>query len=207
LAIIAFRGRDVNGAFDIGRAWTTLPGMKTKTTRRRRIAARHVEALKQHGACDVVEIRAADVVVADWVLEKCQFGCSGYNQCLTCPPRSPSPDQMRRILAGYQRALLVHFVHEIRSVRQWPRVRKIMAGAERELFLDGFEKAWALAAGPCELCEECTLDECRHPKLARPAMEACGIDVFATAHAAGLPIQVVTSRDQPIDLYCLLLVD
>jgi len=171
------------------------------------IDKRHTAALKRKGAVDVVEIDASSVVVADWVLEKCQFGCSGYGLCLTCPPHSPSPDQMRKILSGYRRALLVHFVYEIRSVREWPPFRKIMSAAERALFLDGFEKAWALASGPCELCEECDLEQCRNPEMARPAMEACGIDVFSTAHAAGLPIEVVTSRDQPINLYCLLLVD
>ena len=36
---------------------------------------------------------------------------------------------------------------------------------------------------------------CMHPDKARPAMEAAGIDVFATARAAGLPIEVVRDAD------------
>ncbi len=48
---------------------------------------------------------------------------------------------------------------------------------------------------------------CKHPDEARPAMEAAGIDVFATARAAGLPIQVVTSEDSPQNYYALLLVE
>ena len=48
---------------------------------------------------------------------------------------------------------------------------------------------------------------CQHPDMARPAMEAAGIDVFATARAAGLPIEVVRSTDSPQDYYCLVLVD
>jgi predicted metal-binding protein len=181
--------------------------MNTNPASDRPIANRHVAALRRKGATDVVEVDAASVVVADWVLEKCKFGCEGYGHSLTCPPHAPTPDETRRILSGYRRALLVHFASGPMEERSWPPVRRIMAAAERALFLDGFEKAWALTAGPCELCDECPMDHCRHPRLARPAMEACGIDVFATARAAGLPIRVVTSRNDPIDQYCLLLVD
>ena len=49
--------------------------------------------------------------------------------------------------------------------------------------------------------------ECRHPEMARPAMEAAGIDVFATARAAGLPIEVARSEECPQNYYALLLVE
>ncbi len=48
---------------------------------------------------------------------------------------------------------------------------------------------------------------CRHPELARPAMESAGIDVFATARAAGLPIEVVRSSEDPVNYYTLVLVE
>lgn len=38
-------------------------------------------------------------------------------------------------------------------------------------------------------------------------MEAAGIDVFATARAACLPIEVVRSTDCPQDYYALVLVE
>jgi hypothetical protein len=38
-------------------------------------------------------------------------------------------------------------------------------------------------------------------------MEACGIDVFATARAAGLPIAVATCRDDEQNYYGLVLVE
>ena len=48
---------------------------------------------------------------------------------------------------------------------------------------------------------------CKHPDLARPSMEAAGIDVYATARAAGLPIEVVTSQQCPQNHYALVLVE
>ena len=69
-------------------------------------------------------------------------------------------------------------------------------------------KAFTLASGPCRLCEKCdTSSPCRHPHMARPAMEACGIDVFETARAVDFPIQTLTSRDETPNFYSLLLVE
>jgi hypothetical protein len=38
-------------------------------------------------------------------------------------------------------------------------------------------------------------------------MEACGIDVFATARANGFPIEVLTDRSCPENCYGLLLIE
>jgi len=56
-----------------------------------------------------------------------------------------------------------------------------------------------MGAGPCDLCDECAFDEgCRYPEKSRPAMEACGIDVYATVNRQGFDLEVVkTHRDKP----------
>jgi len=54
-------------------------------------------------------ISASDVETAAWVRLKCQYGCDGYSQCLVCPPFTPTPEQMRHVLNGYRRAILIHF--------------------------------------------------------------------------------------------------
>jgi hypothetical protein len=38
-------------------------------------------------------------------------------------------------------------------------------------------------------------------------MEACGIDVYETAHRAGFPLEVVTSYQDTTNYYSLLLVE
>ncbi len=78
-------------------------------------------------------------------------------------------------------------------------------GGRMKAFLAGCYKAFAFLCGPCRLCKTCIVTkqergkvvECKHPDLARPAMEAAGIDVFATARAAGLPIEAVRSEKCP----------
>lgn len=153
------------------------------------------------GAKDAKVIRASSVVTAPWVRLKCRFGCGGWGGCLTCPPNSPAPEETRRILDSYRRAILVH------RGGKWASVKSIVVKLERTVFLAGFYKALALGSGPCNLCRKCNLKECRHPELARPSMEACGIDVYATARGNGMPISVVTDHKSPANYYGLVLVD
>jgi len=154
---------------------------------------------------EVIEAKVilpSDVVTADWVRRKCQFGCDGYGQCLVCPPYTPTPKQTRKILDTYNRAVLIHFSPHA-------DVKAIVAELEREIFLKGAWKAFGLGAGPCYFCSRCNLEEkvCRHADRARPAMEACGIDVFSTVKKAGFPIEVVRTRQQRPNYYGLVLVD
>lgn len=147
-------------------------------------------------------VAGAEVETAPWVRLKCQFGCDGYAQCLVCPPYTPTPEDMRKVLDSYRRALLIHFDPDV-------NVKAAVVELEREIFLRGAWKALGLGAGPCYLCERCALQVggCRHAERARPAMEACGIDVFTTVRKAGLPIEVVRTMRQCPNYYGLVLVD
>ncbi|MBO3799219.1 MAG: DUF2284 domain-containing protein [Thermoproteota archaeon] len=151
------------------------------------------------GAAEAKVIKAGDVVVRDWVRLKCQYGCGGYGKRLTCPPYSPTPEQTRRILSGYSSAILLRFEPELL------KVHKIVAKLEREAFLSGYYSAFGLASGPCPFCKECNLKSCVHPELARPSMEACGIDVYAAARGAGFTIEVVKTRKEKPKYFGLLL--
>jgi predicted metal-binding protein len=159
-------------------------------------------AREKAGVKNACIIRPADVETAAWVRLKCQFGCSGYGECLVCPPFTPTPEQMRKVLDCYRRAILIHCEPEA-------DVKAIVAELERHIFLCGAWKALGLGAGPCYLCKICNLKEglCRHSEKARPSMEACGIDVFITARKAGFPIEVIRTTRQCPNYYGLMLVD
>ena len=159
-------------------------------------------AKQKSGVKDARIISPSDVRSAPWVRLKCQFGCDGYGQCLVCPPFTPTPEQMRKVLDAYARAILIYFDSQA-------DVKATVAGLEREIFLRGAWKAFGLGAGPCYFCKQCPVEEgrCRHAEQARPAMEACGIDVFATVKKAGFPIEVVRTQRQCPNYYGLILVD
>ena len=70
----------------------------------------------------------------------------------------------------------------------------LMTDLERAAFKLGYRYAAAFSGGECVLCDECvgqaSGEQCRHPFEARPSMEAVGIDVVATAEAAGLSVEL-----------------
>lgn len=154
------------------------------------------------GVRDAHIVSPSDIETAAWVRLKCRFGCGCYGQCLVCPPFTPTPEQMRKILDEYKRAILLHFDPEA-------EIKAIVVDLERDIFLSGAWKAFGLGAGPCYFCNECAVEQeqCRHPERARPAMEACGIDVYSSVRKAGFPIEVVRTTSQCPNYYGLILVD
>jgi predicted metal-binding protein len=162
---------------------------------------RWIRRAQELGAAGAKLVAPRDVVCAEWVRLKCEFGCDGWGQCHTCPPRSPTPERTRKVLDEYRRLLLVH-------VERGRAVTSLVRTLEREIFLAGHHKAFAWGAGPCRLCKECNIEgPCAHRDRARPAMEAAGIDVFATARNAGFPIRVVRTHDDERHYFGLVAIE
>ncbi len=158
--------------------------------------ARAVEA----GAVEAKIIDTSTIVTGAWVRMKCKFGCSGYDSSLCCPPHTPGPDETRKVIDCYRKAILIH-------CDDTRKVTKLVVKLEREVFLAGFHKAFGFGAGPCTICRQCTGDVCKYPERARPSMEACGIDVFGTARGNGYPIDVVADYDDDDNYYGLVLIE
>jgi len=159
-----------------------------------------VDKSKEWGAVEAKIINPQSVVTAAWVRLKCQFGCGRYNKSHCCPPNTPAPEQMRNVLDCYHQAILIHFKGKVSPA-------KVVVKLEKEAFLLGFYKALAFGAGPCMLCKECNSEKCLHPNDARPAMEACGIDVYATARSNGFPIEVLKDHACDPNFYGIVLID
>lgn len=144
-------------------------------------------------------IDPATVATAAWTRYKCQFGCDSYGKNHCCPPETPDYDRTRAILDSYQTAILFCCHH-------WG-VTALAVNVARELFLDGYYKAVAFGSGPCKLCPSCDPAGCRRPGAAVPAMEACGIDVFATARANGFQIHTLREMGEERNHFGLILVE
>ena len=75
----------------------------------------------------------------------------------------------------------------------------LMTELERAAFGLGYRFAAAFAGGECVLCEECVGQgsgaPCKHPFEARPSAEALGVDLVATAQAAGLDVTFPAADD------------
>ena len=171
---------------------------------------KYVKKAKTMGMDKAKIIDPNTVVVGHWVRLKCQFGCSGYGRHLTCPPFSPTPEQTKKMLAEYSKGLLMQIenISLARESRISSKLKKIVADLERQIFLDGYYKAFGMGSGPCWFCRVCnTTKLCKYPERVRPSMEACGIDVYKTCHNNGFKLEVVRTEDQPCSYVGLILIE
>jgi predicted metal-binding protein len=176
-------------------------------------------ALKE-GAKVAKLIPASRVILDERVLLKCEVPrCSGYNQFLTCPPRTMSIETFSRCLSLYKWCLLVQVEADLDSSDKAEgridssvienaqglhrpfrlKLLSVVEAVEAAAFKKGMRFATGLTGGSCVLCEKCVDDKssgaCRFPFRARPAMEGVGVDVFQTARNAGLPIHLSSSKN------------
>ncbi|MEO0074279.1 MAG: DUF2284 domain-containing protein [candidate division WOR-3 bacterium] len=171
------------------------------------LLAKYVRMALDHGATEAKVIPARFIVTAEWVRLKCQFGCSGYNKRLCCPPYSPTPQKTRQVISEYQQAIIYAYPGS-EDQRERQRMSRLLVAIERQAFLDGYYKALGLGAGPCRFCVRCdTSRRCRFPELARPSLEACGVDVYATCRNAGIELRVVRNRQEVPKYVSVVLVE
>ncbi len=141
-----------------------------------------------------------DIETGSWVRKKCRFGCEGYGRNLQCPPYGLSLNETKELLASYSWCLVLE------GMPPGSLFHKKLLSLEKRAFLAGHHKAFAFGAGPCPVCDECSGDNvCRHPDLARPSMEASGIDVYETAKTAGISLKPVQEKGQYVKYIGLLL--
>jgi predicted metal-binding protein len=169
--------------------------------------ARLCQKARELGASQAVAIPAVDIVVDERTSLKCFVPlCPHYGIDLMCPPNVIPVSKFREILGGYHHAILIKVdIPLINKSKRKPKAdyMKALEDAQKRLhdivcqiesisLADGYHFAAGLTGGSCPLCEECIGVKsglsCRHPYKARPAMEAMGIDVMATARKAGLDL-------------------
>jgi predicted metal-binding protein len=181
---------------------------------------KELETLKNYaleiGADRAIVISTDQLVVRHGAWAKCFIpGCKFYGSSIMCPPHNPlTPDVTRKIISEYEWGLLFQldalvddFVGDEwrrRHVTTELKHKEMVAKLEGKAFYMGFPLAMGFAAGECSLClpeKPCAVlagEPCRHPLRARPAMEACGFDVFTIAKKVGwdlVPIGHSSTRE------------
>jgi len=172
---------------------------------------KYIEKALAEGMTHAKVIHPSTVVTAAWVRMKCLFGCP-YRHSHCCPPTTPTPEETRKVLDCYKRAILFH-IEAPRTPERGKRniaLFDMLVKMEGEIFKDGYYKSFVYLAGPCPICKECAKvkdQPCVLPGKARPSMESCGIDVFQTARNNGFFIETLKEKTETQNLYCLMLVD
>ena len=164
------------------------------------------EAVKL-GASEAKAIPAQWVQVDERVRLKCSIPpCYNYGRSAYCPPHTPEPDFMRKAFGRFNWAVLFKTdvpVEDFADItRYYPHGREhqrkteeIAGKIETLAFADGYRFALGFGAGSCRdtlcsgsLCQMLDSGYCRYILMARPSMEAVGIDVCDVVNKVGWEI-------------------
>ena len=145
------------------------------------------------GIIDVVTISTSDISIEDDLANMCRKPvCAFYGLSANCPPYVASPSEFRNMLEIYRYALAIKmdvptgWLNSDDRLVVMKLLHEIVADIERAAIELGYTNSKAFAAGSCKeiFCNKhshCQLltdnGKCRHPKYARPAVEAYGVNV------------------------------
>jgi predicted metal-binding protein len=164
------------------------------------------------GASDAKIISVDRIPVEDEVVEMCKAHlCRGYGKSANCPPHVMGPGQAREWIEKYETALFFKIDVSPQALlsedrfKTFKTVYMIASKLETSAREEGFPLAKGLAAGSCKpvFCKgrECDVlmdeGECRYPSLARPSMEAVGINVFKLSKDVGWDIYLILKASDP----------
>ena len=171
---------------------------------------------RKYGLDSVIAFDINEIVLANWVCLKCRYGCSQYNSNWSCPPATPTISEVRELIKEYSTALLLvgsqtcsEFYRDTNrkrtdQVRYW----KGTVSLERQLFLEGYDKAFGLVSGACSLCKECAYPEkCRFPMEKRPTVESLSIDLIGTLKNIGIGTPIAMDLHETFKYYSIILLD
>ncbi|QEK11024.1 DUF2284 domain-containing protein [Crassaminicella thermophila] len=147
------------------------------------------------------EISPKELLVSQKVRDACiKNKCGQYNNNFMCPPYVGEIEDFLKKLEGYTKGFLIFVKDKIddpSDLNQFYKsatiLHEIMLDIEKKGKELGFHKAFALIGGNCRLCDVCNAklgkDNCINPKMARPSLEAVGIDVIHTCSQKGITIE------------------
>jgi len=132
---------------------------------------------------------------------KCRFGCNRWGRFWTCPPHLDiSPEMFMHAFSKYNKAILIRTTD--------PRMGQEVAVAIEKEAMIAFGLRFSFAMALCVQCEECSYpDPCRFPHLARPSMDAYGVDIGKTVKPFGFKVDFDREGKLIAAWYSLVLLD
>ena len=153
------------------------------------------------GATDAKQIPVSSIVFDSRSYLKCRFGCNRWGKYWTCPPHLEiTPERFMDAFAQYHQAIVIKSSD--------PKIgQDVTVAIEKEAMLTlGCTFAFAMVL--CVECEDCAYpDPCRYPHLARPSMDAYGIDIGKTLAPLGFQVELDAGGKLLPAWYSMVLID
>ncbi|MBW1837981.1 MAG: DUF2284 domain-containing protein [Deltaproteobacteria bacterium] len=176
-----------------------------------------IKRLSQHatdfGASDAKVIPLDLIGIEDEVPEMCKKPrCDGYGKSINCPPHTMKPEEFREFVKQYGHAVVFKIDVSIEDMMSEKRndafrmIYEIASKLETMAKDAGSEYSRGFAAGSCKpvfcrghkVCQALAdKHACRNPSMARPSMEAVGINVIKLIRDVGWEIQVINKDSDP----------
>jgi predicted metal-binding protein len=132
---------------------------------------------------------------------KCRFGCNRWGKYWTCPPHLEiTPERFMDAFSQYGTAILIKSTD--------PKLgQEVTLEVEKVAMLSmGCSMAFAMVL--CVQCEECAYpDPCKYPHMARPSMDAYGIDIGKTVEPLGFRVEFDPEGELLPAWYSIVLID
>ncbi|MDM8556470.1 DUF2284 domain-containing protein [Desulfococcaceae bacterium HSG7] len=142
-----------------------------------------IEKAVELGATQAKLIDTQKIVFDPRSYLKCRFGCNRWGKYWTCPPHLDiSPEMFMEAFEQYKQAIIIKTTD--------PKIgQEVSVNIEKEAMLThGCSFAFAMAL--CVQCDECAYpDPCLFPHLARPSMDAYGVDIGKTLEPLGFKVE------------------
>lgn len=127
------------------------------------------------------------------VIKSCEMNqCGMYNKTWMCPPGVGTPEVLQRKYCAFSHVYVFTAKHDIEDSFdiEGMAAARVEHRALEDRICDALagENFLMLGGGGCSLCRECTYPTapCRYPERARPAAEACGINVVELSQDVGI---------------------
>lgn len=160
-----------------------------------------VEKAIEFGAAEAKIIDTEAIVFDSRSFLKCRFGCNRWGNYWTCPPYLDiSPEKFQDAFDQYTKAIII-------KTTDGHKGQDVTVKIEKEAMLSHqFMHAFAMVL--CVWCEECAHPEpCRFPHMARPSMDAYGIDIGKTVEPLGLKVEFDKKGELLPCWYSMVLLD
>ena len=160
---------------------------------------------------ELKEISSEIIPFSESVVEACRANrCGMYGKTWTCPPGVGELSELEKKIKSYPRAFVFSCKYDLEDSFDFEgmtegnkKAKKVLSGILSSLKADGIPYL-ALGCEGCRLCETCTYPDapCRHPDLATPSVEACGINVVELSRNIGIKYN---NGPNTVTYFCIVL--
>ena len=157
-------------------------------------------------------VYTAQVKFANSSRLRCQYDClAGEKKSMFHPPNTPGLEVSRDMLVEYRFGLLMRrevSAEPAPEMDEWSKFSDTVLKIERKAFLKGYVRAFNLAIGTCQyLHRNDSFRPCLYPDKKRPTFEAVGIELLETLEMVAWHDYAQRTKDEPFQLFALLMLE